>query len=63
MIAWGGTPFGAAIGGWLAQVTTIRVTYLIMVIGVGITAVIGWRSPLRDDTLVRQKSPDIEAAS
>jgi hypothetical protein len=44
-------------------VTTIRVTYLIMAIGVGITAVIGWRSPLRDDTLVRQKSPDIEAAS
>jgi hypothetical protein len=47
MIAWGGMPFGAAVGGALAQVTSIEVTYLVMALGVGISAAIGWFSPLR----------------
>ncbi len=47
MIAWGGMPFGAAVGGALAQVTSIEATYLAMALGVGISAAIGWFSPLR----------------
>ena len=53
MIAWGGTPFGAAVGGLLAQTTTIRTTYLILSIGVGLSAVAGWFSPLRERTNIR----------
>ncbi len=52
MIAWGGTPFGAAIGGVLAQVTTIRAAFLIMAIGVALSIVMGWFSPLRERTMV-----------
>lgn len=47
MVAWGGTPFGAAIGGLLAQITTIRIAYLVMALGVTISAFMGWFSPLR----------------
>ena len=50
MIAWGGTPFGAAIGGLLAQATTIRITYCIMAGGITLSALIGWFSPLRERT-------------
>ena len=48
MIAWGGTPFGAAVGGLLAQFTNIRVAYIIMAAGVAISAIAGWLSPLRN---------------
>jgi MFS family permease len=48
MIAWGGTPFGAAAGGFLAERTTISTTYMIMALGVGISALVGWFSPLRE---------------
>ncbi len=47
MIAWGGQPFGAAIGGAVAEVASIRATYLLMALGVGISATAGWLSPLR----------------
>jgi MFS family permease len=47
MIAWGGMPFGAAVGGALAEVTSIQTTYLVMAVGVAISAVMGWFSPLR----------------
>lgn len=50
MIAWGGTPFGAAAAGLLAQATTIRTTYLILTIGVGLSTLLGWFSPLRERT-------------
>lgn len=53
MIAWGGTPFGAAIGGLLAQETTIRIAYVIMAGGVGLSVLLGWFSPLRERTTVR----------
>ena len=60
MIAWGGMPFGAAVGGALAQVTSIEVTYLVMALGVGISAAIGWFSPLRyataDSTPLSERS-------
>jgi MFS family permease len=50
MIAYGGTPFGAAVGGVLAEHTDIRTTYLIMAIGVSLSALLAWFSPLRVST-------------
>jgi hypothetical protein len=47
MIAWGGQPFGAAIGGALAEVFDIRTALLLVAIGVGLSALLGWFSPLR----------------
>jgi len=47
MIAWGGSPFGAAIGGLLAETFDIRTAYLLVGIGVATSALIGWFSPLR----------------
>ncbi|HEX2297551.1 MAG TPA: MFS transporter [Pseudonocardiaceae bacterium] len=47
MIAWGGQPFGAAIGGFLADHLSIQLTYLVMAIGVAISTVIVWSSALR----------------
>ncbi|HZR41049.1 MAG TPA: MFS transporter [Ktedonobacteraceae bacterium] len=54
MIAWGGTPFGAAVGGLLAQWTPIRVTYLLVAVGVFLSIVIGWFSPLREHTMAQE---------
>jgi MFS family permease len=52
MIAWGGTPFGAALGGLIAQAGGIRVAYLVMAAGVAASAALGWASPtLRQATL------------
>jgi MFS family permease len=62
MIAWGGAPFGAAIGGILVQVTTIRVAYLIMAGGVALSVLVGWCSPLRAPTMARklaQEAPEV----
>ncbi|MCX6043658.1 MAG: MFS transporter [Chloroflexi bacterium] len=48
MIAWGGAPFGAIVGGALAEIFDIRVAYAIMAVGVLVSAVLGWFSPLRE---------------
>ena len=55
MIAWGGTPFGAAVGAVLAEATDIRITFFVMSIVLTVIAVISWFSPLRDK--VRYPSP------
>lgn len=47
MIAYGGTPIGAAIGGALADRAGIRITFLVMTLGVALSSVYAWRSPLR----------------
>jgi MFS family permease len=47
MIAWGGAPFGAAIGGLLAEWSDIRTAWLIMGGIVLLCAVLAWLSPLR----------------
>lgn len=59
MVGWGGTPFGTAVGGVLAQATTVRTAYLIMATGVALGVVAGWFSPLRERTMVHDltKSP------
>ncbi len=53
MIAWGGTPFGAVLGGLLTQLTSIRPALLIMACGLAISLLIGYFSPLREKTRVR----------
>ncbi len=53
MIAWGGTPFGAAVAGLLAQTTTVRTTYLILTAGIGLSTLVGWFSPLRERTKIQ----------
>lgn len=47
MIAWGGSPFGAAVGGILAEALDIRTAYLVMTLGVALSVLLGWFSPLR----------------
>jgi hypothetical protein len=39
MVAWGGQPFGAALGGTLATVADIRTAVFVMVVPVGVAAV------------------------
>lgn len=48
MIAWGGAPFGALLGGALAQATSVRVAYAVVPLAVATSAVLAWRGPLRD---------------
>jgi predicted MFS family arabinose efflux permease len=48
LLAWGlGWPVGAALGGVLTDLTTVRTAYLIMAAVVLATAVAAWLSPLR----------------
>jgi MFS family permease len=47
MLGWGGYPFGALIGGGLADVLPVRVTLLVMCAPVAAAAAAGVRSPLR----------------
>lgn len=47
MIAWGGQPFGAAIGGVIAYRFSISTTYLLLTAGIATSAVLLWCSPLR----------------
>ncbi len=52
MIAWGGTPFGAILGGTIASFSEVCLGYLIMEVGVAISAILGWLSPLRQRKLL-----------
>ena len=57
LIAWGGQPFGAAVGGLVAEATTVRIAYLVVGMGVVVSAAAGWFSSLREGEKVPQK-PD-----
>ncbi len=52
MIAWGGTPFGAILGGTITSFSEVGLDYLIMAVGVAISAILGWLSPLRQRKLL-----------
>jgi MFS family permease len=52
MVAWGGQPFGAAVGGVLTELFDIRIALLIVAGGVALSAIYGWFSPLRDPKAV-----------
>lgn len=47
MIAWGGFPFGALLGGVLAESVGVQTTYVIACLPVVVGAVAVWRSPVR----------------
>jgi hypothetical protein len=53
MIAWGGTPFGAVLGGLFTQLTSLRPALLIMASGLAISLLIGCFSPLCEKTRTR----------
>ncbi|WP_020389807.1 MFS transporter [Kribbella catacumbae] len=48
MVAWGGTPLGALLGGVLAETTGTRPAYALMSSAVLLSAILAWRSPLRN---------------
>lgn len=50
MISWGGTPFGALLGGLLTQVLPIRLALLILASGLLMSLLIGYGSPLTEKT-------------
>jgi MFS family permease len=59
MIAWGGTPFGAAAAGILAETLDVRVALALVAGGVGASAIAAWFTPLRG----RLPDVELEAAS
>ena len=65
MIAWAGQPIGAALGGIIADMTSIRVSFLIMGFGAAASTVYAWSSALRTidaDGLARLKEDADHAA-
>ncbi|MGH8930978.1 MAG: MFS transporter [Egibacteraceae bacterium] len=50
IFAWGGQPFGAALGGLLADARDVRTALLAATAGVAMSATVGWLSPLRQIT-------------
>jgi MFS family permease len=52
MIAWGGSPFGALVGGLLADQIGIRPTFLLMAGLMLLIALLGWFTPLRERTML-----------
>jgi MFS family permease len=61
MIAWGGQPFGAAAGGALAEARDVRTALMIVAIGVGVSTIYGWFSPLREPPIAH--APAIDASN
>lgn len=47
MVAWGGYPIGAALGGMIADAAGVRVAWLVLAAGVATSTVAGWASGLR----------------
>jgi MFS family permease len=62
MIAWGGAPFGAALGGVVAEWSDVRTAYLLMAGGVIISALVGWLSPLRSAPSITAETGTTEAS-
>lgn len=64
MIAAGGLPLGAAIGGVIAEYTSIRVSFLIMAFGVAASAGYAWSSALRtvDTAAIARLKDDADQA-
>lgn len=65
MIAAGGLPIGAAIGGVIAELTSIRVSFLVMALGAAASASYAWSSALRTvdaDAIARLKDDADHAA-
>jgi Transmembrane secretion effector len=54
MIAWGGTPFGALVGGLFTEWFGVTTAFLLMTIPVIISAIFGWFSPLRNGKMANE---------
>ena len=54
MIAWGGTPFGALLGGILADAAGVAGALLVMSAGVAVSFLAGVRTPLRRSPFLRE---------
>jgi MFS family permease len=61
MLGWGGYPFGALIGGGLADVLPIRVTLLVMCAPVAVAAAAGLRSSLRGEPAAARAGDAVRA--
>jgi hypothetical protein len=58
VIAWGGAPFGAAIGGLIAEASDVRTAYALMALAVAVSAALAWLTPLRrHDAVVAPAEP------
>lgn len=47
MVAWGGAPFGALLGGAVAETASVAVALLVLTLPVSASAALAWRSSLR----------------
>ncbi|MGH3914945.1 MAG: hypothetical protein ACRDTC_16285 [Pseudonocardiaceae bacterium] len=65
MIAYGGTPIGAAVGGFLTDQIGVRAALLAMALVIVATATYAWASPLRrtDAAAVIRLREDAEQSS
>lgn len=65
MIAAGGLPIGAAIGGVIAEFTSIRVSFLVMALGAAASASYAWSSALRtvDADAIAHRKDDADHAT
>lgn len=63
MLAAGGLPLGAVLGGLVADAVSVRAAVLVMAAGVGLSTLAGWLSPLRraDRELVSRMIADADA--
>ena len=59
MIAWGGQPLGAAIGGLLASALGVRTALVVMSLGIGASFVVGLLGPLRRAEPLPPAEPDL----
>ena len=57
----GGTPFGALVGGVLADAFDVLVAFAVAAVGVGTSAVAAWFMPLREAAAVEE--PAVAPAS
>lgn len=63
LVAWGGQPFGAAVGGLVAEATTVRIAYIVVGLGVVVSAAAGWFSSLRQGEKVSPKLDSVTKIS
>ena len=59
MIAWGGQPLGAALGGLIASAFGVRTALVVMSLGIGASFAVGLLGPLRRAEPLPPAEPDL----
>jgi hypothetical protein len=59
MIAWGGSPFGALLGGTVAELAGVRTAYLALVVPVTIGLAVLYLSPVRRLRTIPSERPGV----